>query len=59
MKAVPALLFRGELGLSVLPFFHIVVVILPVVAGHGWIMIRNPGAEINRSGDRCRKRISV
>jgi hypothetical protein len=22
-------------------------------------MIRNPGAEINRSGDRCRKRISL
>jgi len=52
MEAVPALLLGGELRLFLLPFFHIVVVILPVVAGHGWIMIRNPGAEINRSGDR-------
>jgi hypothetical protein len=59
VEAVTALLLGGELGFSLLPFFHIVVVILPVVAGHGWIMIRNPGAEINRSGDRCRKRISL
>jgi len=52
MEAGPALLLGREFGLFLLPFFHIVVVIFPVVAGHGWIMIRNPGAEINRSGDR-------